>query len=171
MAPAGLEPATYCLEGSRSIHLSYGAELHSLIYQALRERGSDGSTSPSCQPSFYGGKPERSSASGIRKTWGMGSLLLTRIPPPARLSARLYAPRNAADRCVPSSRRRTRRVVIDPDCLPITCSATTTPAAGYLARRMGEAYGGSILRRFVAVVARRLRQEPDASFLTLSRGG
>lgn len=37
MTPAGLEPATYCLGGSRSIHLSYEVEFPiDIIYQVRR---------------------------------------------------------------------------------------------------------------------------------------
>ena len=40
MGLAGLEPAAYCLGGSRSIHLSYGAFQFDIIYQAPAQRGS-----------------------------------------------------------------------------------------------------------------------------------
>lgn len=40
MTPAGLEPATFCLEGRCSIQLSYGAFQFEIIYQAPTQRGS-----------------------------------------------------------------------------------------------------------------------------------
>ena len=40
MIPSGLEPETYCLEGSCSIQLSYGTDLLDALYEEIGCKGS-----------------------------------------------------------------------------------------------------------------------------------